>query len=155
MSERVDRYRKATEAMDFETLGELRHPDFQCCYPQSGERIVGHDNWVAAHQDYESHFGDPVREHVTVKGGEQHAKATATFSPTLPFFTTPLVSVSDTGDLVVVEGGGCWPDGKVYNWVMILEYRDGLVWRETDYFAEPFEAPEWRKPFTVPMEFIS
>ena len=154
MSDRVARYREATKAMDFELLGTLRHPDFQCCYPQSGERFIGHDNWVAAHEDYASHFGDPEREDVTVKGGEQKATVRATAS-TLPFLTTPVVSVPDTGDLVVVEGHGCWPDGKEYFWSMILEYKDGLVWRETDYFAEPFEAPEWRKPFTVPMEEAS
>lgn len=153
MSERVQRYRNATEELDFETLGELRHPDFQCCYPQSRERFLGHENWVKAHEDYESNFGDAERGHVTVKGGEQHAKVTTTPS-TLPFMTTPVVSISDTGDLVVVEGNGCWPDGKEYYWAMILEYKDGLVWRETDYFAEPFEAPEWRKAFSVPMEQV-
>lgn len=29
-----------------------------------------------------------------------------------------------------------------------LELRDGKVYRETLYWAEPFEAPEWRKQFT-------
>ena len=68
----------------------------------------------------------------------------------MPFQVTPIIQVSDTGDLVTLEGKGSWPDGKVYNWVTILEYRDGMVWRETQYFAEPFEAPAWRAEFTEP-----
>jgi hypothetical protein len=29
----------------------------------------------------------------------------------------------------------------------LLELRDGKIWRETTYWAEPFEAPEWRSKF--------
>jgi hypothetical protein len=28
--------------------------------------------------------------------------------------------------------------------VCIIELRDGKVLRETDYYAQPFQAPEWR-----------
>ena len=151
MSDRVRRYEEATARLDFAALGELRHPDYVCTYPQSGERFRGHDNWVAAHTDYASHFG---REHLAdakVSGGRQRAKVSNIVSP-MPFASTPIVQVSDTGDLVTVEGRGRWPDGKIYHWVQILEYRDGLVWRETDYFAEPFEAPVWRAAFTEPID---
>lgn len=151
MRERVRRYTKATARLDFATLGELRHPDYECVYPQSGERFRGHDNWVAAHVNYADRFG---REHLTdfeVKGGAQKAEVKTAVSP-MPFASTPIIQVSDTGDLVTLEGKGRWPDGKIYHWVQILEYRDGLVWRETDYFAEPFEAPEWRAPFTEPID---
>jgi SnoaL-like protein len=34
--------------------------------------------------------------------------------------------------------------GKIYHSVSIFEIEGGKVIRETDYFAEPFEAPEWR-----------
>ena len=27
---------------------------------------------------------------------------------------------------------------------VIFELKDGKIWRDTRYFAEPFEAPEWR-----------
>lgn len=147
MSDRVQQYEKATISLDFEALGRLRHPDYVCTYPQSGERFVGHDKWVAAHTDYASHFPDPAGIDLTMRGGEQRAEVSTTLAP-LPFTSTPIINVSDTGDLVVLEGVGTWPDRKTYHWVLILEYRDGLVWRETNYFAEPFEAPEWRVPFT-------
>jgi len=34
--------------------------------------------------------------------------------------------------------------GQIYNATLIIELRDGKVLRETRYYAEPFEAPEWR-----------
>jgi len=135
--------------MDFAALGELRHPDYVCTYPQSGERFVGHDKWTAAHAEYAGYFVGEQRLDFEVKGGEQRAKVSRALS-TMPFASTPIISVSDTGDLAVLEGIGDWPDGKTYHWVLILEYRDGLVWRETDYFAEPFAAPASRAPFSEP-----
>jgi hypothetical protein len=27
---------------------------------------------------------------------------------------------------------------------VIFELKDGKIWRDTRYYAEPFEAPEWR-----------
>ena len=35
-------------------------------------------------------------------------------------------------------------DGRPVNAVSIMEFRDGKVGRETIYFADPFEPPEWR-----------
>jgi hypothetical protein len=34
--------------------------------------------------------------------------------------------------------------GRSYYTVSIMEFRDGKVWCETQYFAEPFATPEWR-----------
>ena len=151
MSDRYSRYLEATATLDFEALAELRHPDFVCTYPQSGEVFKGHENWASAHRDYASHFGDEHLVEMKVKGGGRRSKV-STAPSVLPFGSTPIVQVSDTGKLVTLEGTGRWPDGNVYHWVQILEYKDGLVWRETDYFAEPFEAPDWRTPFTEPIE---
>jgi SnoaL-like domain len=35
-------------------------------------------------------------------------------------------------------------DGRPVNGVNIMEFKDGKVARETIYFADPFEPPEWR-----------
>jgi len=146
MSERVERYAAALAALDLDALSELRHPDYECYYPQSGERFRGHENWAAAHRDYVEHFHAPAPVPETIKGGDRKAEVVRTTSPRF-LLPTPIVQVSDTGDLVTMEGHGEWPDGKSYHWVQILEYRDHLVWRETQYFAEPFDAPEWRSEF--------
>ena len=33
----------------------------------------------------------------------------------------------------------------------IIELRDGKIWRDTRYYAEPFEAPEWRTRWIEPI----
>lgn len=35
-------------------------------------------------------------------------------------------------------------DSQQTNVVSIMEFRDGKVFREAEYFAEPFKAPSWR-----------
>ena len=146
MSERVDRYARAMAEQDFDTLAELRHEDYECYYPQSGERFRGHGNWAAAHQNYTDHFDAPTPIPDTVKGGDRKAEVVRTASPRF-MLQAPIVQVADTGDLVTLEGHGEWPDGKTYYWVSILEYRDHLVWREPQYFAERFDPPVWRSEF--------
>jgi hypothetical protein len=42
--------------------------------------------------------------------------------------------------------------GQVYDVALIIELRDGKMWRDTRYYAEPFEAPEWRAQWVERME---
>jgi hypothetical protein len=51
----------------------------------------------------------------------------------------------------ILGGGDLWIteyrisyDGAPVHVVSIMEFRDGLVARETHYFADPFEPPDWR-----------
>ena len=51
----------------------------------------------------------------------------------------------------IVGGGGIWVteyvlvyDGRPYYTVSIMEFSDGRVVHETQYFADPFAAPAWR-----------
>ena len=48
------------------------------------------------------------------------------------------------GDLAVLEVELTYADGSRYLGASILELRGGKVVRETDYYAQPFPAPEWR-----------
>jgi hypothetical protein len=48
------------------------------------------------------------------------------------------------GDLAVLEVELTYADGDRYLGVSVLELRDGKVVKETDYYAQPFQAPEWR-----------
>jgi hypothetical protein len=41
---------------------------------------------------------------------------------------------------------------RIYNSVLIIELRDGKMFRDTRYYAEPFEAPEWRAQWVERME---
>ena len=40
-----------------------------------------------------------------------------------------------------------YPDGRTWFTITLFEVREQKIWRETQYWAEPFEAPEWRKDF--------
>jgi ketosteroid isomerase-like protein len=48
-----------------------------------------------------------------------------------------------SGDLWVIEYV-IFYDGRPVPTVSIMEFRDGKVAHETQYFADPFEAPAWR-----------
>jgi hypothetical protein len=43
-------------------------------------------------------------------------------------------------------------DGQIYTPVLIIELRNGKMWRDTRYYAESFEAPEWRAQWVESME---
>jgi hypothetical protein len=106
---------KAVEAGDWSRAAELMHDDFVQEWPQSGERIVGKENALAINRNF--------------PGG-------------VPKMTFRRVQTAD--DLVVLQVELTYADGSVYQAVSVMEMRDGMVARETDYFAEPFPAPQWR-----------
>ncbi len=54
--------------------------------------------------------------------------------------------------LWVAEGVADYGGGQVFDVVLILELRDGKMWRDRWYFAEPFEAPEWRAQWVERMD---
>lgn len=51
--------------------------------------------------------------------------------------------VRGSGDLWITEYVITY-DGKPVNTISIMEFHDGKVQHETQYFADPFEAPAWR-----------
>jgi hypothetical protein len=93
---------------------ELRHEDYVMEMPQSGERIRGRENMRAFQEAY----------------------------PDPPSIRLRRVLVRD--GLWVAEGVNEYGGGQVFTVVAIIELRDGKMWRDTRYYAEPFEAPEWR-----------
>ena len=42
--------------------------------------------------------------------------------------------------------------GQVSDMTMIIELKDGRIWRDRRYYAEPFEAPEWRAQWVEQVE---
>ena len=54
--------------------------------------------------------------------------------------------------LWVVEGVVDYGGGREVDFVLILELRDGKVFRETRYYAKPFEASEARARWFERME---
>ena len=62
--------------------------------------------------------------------------------PLLP----PTVTVFG-GDQFVVEGVLVYPDGAVFNFIGVVRLQGSLVIEDTQYFAAPFNAPEWRREY--------
>jgi hypothetical protein len=108
-------------------IPEMASEDMIQEWPQSGERIRGRDNIVAVNEHYEGATG------------------------TAPKLT--LRRIVKPGQAWVAEGTIDYGDGTPVSIVAILETdADGKITRETDYFANPFEAPEWRRQWVEQME---
>lgn len=105
----------AVAAGDWDGAAARLHPDYVQQWPQSGERIRGAANALAINRNFPG--GMPAM--------------------------TPRATVVQ-GDLVVVQTQLDYADGSRYLGVSLMEFRDGLIVKETDYFAEPFVAPQWR-----------
>ncbi len=103
----------------------LRHEDYAMEMPQSGERIRGPENMRAFQQAFAT-------------------------NSTPPSIQVRRVLVRD--GLWVVEGVNDYGEGRVYNVLLIVELKGGKWWRDTRYYAESFEAPEWRVRWVERME---
>ena len=95
---------------------ELRHEDYVMEMPQSGERFRGRDNVRAFQEAFTDHSAPP---------------------------TIRLRRLIVKENLWIVESVINY-GGPVLHGAAILEIRDGKWWRDTRYFAEPFEPPAWR-----------
>jgi hypothetical protein len=110
------------EHLDAQAEYELRHPDYVMEMPQSGERIRGRDNM----RDFQQAYPNPP--------------------------TAQPRRVVGAGNVWVVEGRSDYGGGQIAYVANIVEFRDGKIWRETRYYAEPFEPPEWRAQWVERME---
>ena len=109
------------EGVSAEDEYRVRHPDYVMEMPQSGERIRGRDKMRAFQEAY----------------------------PNPPTITPRRVAGS--GDVWVIEGRSDYGDGQIFHVAMIVEFRDGKIWRDTRYYAEPFEPPAWRSQWVEPI----
>ena len=117
-------YERALNTGDFREVGKVAQQyasdDFVTEWPQSGERL----NTAAM-----------------MKMGEGYEQGSGT-SPKFIY-----KRMLGGGDLFIVEGSVDYGDGVPVRYVGIGEVRDGKVAKMTEYFANPFPAPEWRAGF--------
>ncbi len=126
-------YAAAASRFDLDEMARLRHPDWQARWPQSGERVIGTDNYRRIVEAYPG--GRPTAEIERVVGAEDRWVVTA---------GNTVQQIVGSGDFWWSEWRMTYPDGRLYHCVELLELRDHLVWRETVYWPEPFTAPDWR-----------
>ena len=129
----VRRYLAAHAAHDYDAVGALRDPDWTVEWPQSGERVRGGANDRAIMDNWPG--GLPSDLSVRVVGSEDQWVAT-------PFNT--IHRVVGSGDFWFADGTSVYPDGSTWFLSALMQLREGKVYRETWYFAPPFDAPAWR-----------
>lgn len=130
----VRAYSGAVVKGDRVALERLRHPDWRAEWPQSGERVLGHANNMAILDFYPG--GAPRVEEVRIVGAEDRWVVSA---------AQTVVRVVGTGDTWWGEWMMVYPDGSPWFCVALLELRDGRIYRERVYWAQPFDPPAWRE----------
>ena len=108
-----------------EAVYEANHPeDYVMEMPQSGEAVRGRENMRRFQEAYRGGAPSIRLRRVLVRDGLWVAE-------------------------VVNDYGG----GRVFDVAMMLELKDGRIWRDRRYYAEPVEAPEWRAKWVELVEF--
>jgi hypothetical protein len=131
--EMAARIREVFESGDVVAYGkaqyEMSAEDVINEYPQSGERFRGRDNIAAMNSGYAGNTG------------------------TAPKAT--LRRILKPGEAWVIETTIDYGDGTPVSSISIVETGpDGKVVRQTDYFANPFEAPAWRSQYAERKETV-
>ena len=112
---------QASASGDVNAEHDIYDDEAICDYPQSGERILGRRNLQALRSH---HPGKPSGFNVRRTQGN--------------------------GNLWVTEYTIKY-EGRSAFTVSIMEFHDGKVVHETQYFADPFEAPAWRTQWVQQM----
>jgi hypothetical protein len=115
-------FERLRTAMDPAVEYQERHQDFLVEFPQSGERL-DRDGLRRLQETFPGGMGPRIR----------------------------LLRVTGGGDVWVAESHIHYADGKDVYGVSRVEFRDGRIWRETRYYAEPFEVPAWRAEWSKPV----
>jgi ketosteroid isomerase-like protein len=112
----------AVAGKDEPAAAEIFAEDAVIEWPQSRERIRGKPQIIALHE------ASPVRVDIDVR------------------------RTIGSGDLWVTEATIRYDVERPTNAVFIMEFRDGKVVRETDYFGEPFDPPAYRSAWIELMD---
>jgi hypothetical protein len=112
---------RASAAEDADAEHDIYDADAICDYPQSGERILGRKNLQALRTH---HPGRPSGFNVR--------------------------RILGSGDIWITEYTISYGSRSTHT-VSIMEFRDGKVVHETQYFADSFDAPNWRSQWVQPI----
>lgn len=123
MVARIESLYKFDDMSEFgKAAQEMSAEDMVLEYPQSGERFRGRDKIAVMNSGYSDNTG---------------TKPKAT-----------LRRIVKPGKAWVIESVIDYGDGTPVNAISIIETgADGKIVQQTDYFANPFEAPTWRSQY--------
>jgi limonene-1,2-epoxide hydrolase len=137
----VERFAASVKERDYEAALFLLADDMVEDYPQSGERISGLDNWLAMLQNWPE--AERLESEVDlVIGNEDQWVVSPSWA---------LTRIVGTGDHFWATGHVTYPDGSRWHLIQLFEVHRGKITKMQSYFAEPFPAPDWRKPYVTQM----
>ncbi|MBC7875685.1 MAG: nuclear transport factor 2 family protein [Anaerolineales bacterium] len=111
----VESFWKTMATNDFYAVAQLLHDDYILEWPQSSERIRGLANFTAIN----------------------------TYYPAEGKWTFQINHIVADGDIVVTDvniSDGTRQDRAI----TFSTLRDGKIWKQIEFWPEPFEAPAWR-----------
>ena len=119
----LENFWASMETNDFYAAAQLLHDQYSMEWPQSGEHILGRDNFAAINTNYPSegkwHF---TINHIVAEGDTVVTDVTAT-------------------------------DGKIIGRAITFStIRDEKIWRQVEFWPDPFEAPQWRAQWIQKMK---
>lgn len=119
----VEQFWRAMNANDWQAVGALLHDDYVLDWPQSGERIGGRERFAA------------VNDHYPAAGRWR-------FTP-----NRVVADASGAASEVAVTDGA-----RTDRALSFFEFREGRIWRMTEYWPGPFVAPAWRARWVEPID---
>lgn len=118
----VELFWQTMESNDFYAVAQLLHDDFVLEWVQSGERIRGRENFAKLNTAY----------------------------PTQGTWHFTINHIIADGDQVVTDVSVT--DGTLHDRVITFStIRDGKIWKQVEFWPEPFAAPEWRAEWVEKM----
>ncbi len=132
----VDRFVKALFSGDFDTQDQFLADDVVEDIPQSGERVRGRANRRTIGENYP---GRAEREFAPGKSGAVVGDDRWILTPAMS-----LARITGSGDRFVATNELRYPNGELWQTVLLIEFRAGKIVKLTAYFAAPFEPPAWR-----------
>jgi hypothetical protein len=118
----VERFWQTMNTNDWGAVGQLLHDHYVLDWPQSGERIRGPANFAA------------INAHYPVSGPWR--------------FAVQRLVADDLGAAADVLVSAPSLAARV---VSFFEVRDGLIWRMTEFWPDPFPPEAWRAPWVEPL----
>ena len=111
----LENFWAAMETNDFHAASQLLHEEYSLDWPQSGERILGRENFAAVNTNYPAE-------------GKWH------------FQINHIVAEDNmvVTDVSVTEGK---ISGRAITFSTI---KDEKIWKQVEFWPDPFEAPAWR-----------
>ena len=111
----LENFWAAMETNDFYAASQLLHEEYSLEWPQSGERILGRENFAAINTNYPA-------------AGKWH------------FEINQIVAEDNmvVTDVSVTEGR---ITGRAITFSTI---KDEKIWKQVEFWPNPFEAPTWR-----------